>query len=554
MNNLRTTLIEKDIIISLCIYDVKDYANAWEVKSIIENPDIFEDLYSKYPLNTIDDTEDFFLYLLSLKIASMMDIVPLLANEEYKGKITTLSKEAKEVTQRIKIGDIISFINQNIEELFECETSLSSMRSALIDLIGQYMTGIKDTVIEYLCQKQFCLVIDNYGRFEKRLEKNCALYELLFPTGAFQEIELRFENVLDIWNHVLQKKGSNLAKITTKRVWVLYEQMKTMADGVNIDDILRKEWYIRGFDSFLKAIQSPLANDFLPYAEKTQQLLDKYIHEKGEKIKFEIPVGKILDLIKTEKNQLLRLLCITHDRRVDKKRIIEKSRLDTHDDSKSIIDKLGGNTNRDDYFTSSHQQKLSVMAAIGTATVMGILQNNEMLLDYLQIMISAVIYLDEVVGNHNENLRDDIDFLSRIIQYLANNAHASKEILAVFSYEVASFSCAMAEKIMRITYRYLIKDELYISVENITIGDLLNVSNAVMCKMFGENHIKNLLYFLQQTGDKKIGHNYRNKLAHWSKISTDQLTFDFAAEMLWLFTDILNTVVSYFAFIEEEGS
>lgn len=42
---------KRDILISLCVFDPADLATGWEVESIIENPDIFEDFYVKYPLS-----------------------------------------------------------------------------------------------------------------------------------------------------------------------------------------------------------------------------------------------------------------------------------------------------------------------------------------------------------------------------------------------------------------------------------------------------------------------------------------------------------------------
>lgn len=59
---------QRHICISLRIFDPEDLATGWEVKAIIENPDIFEDFFSKYPLQQIECFDDYYLYFLSLKM------------------------------------------------------------------------------------------------------------------------------------------------------------------------------------------------------------------------------------------------------------------------------------------------------------------------------------------------------------------------------------------------------------------------------------------------------------------------------------------------------
>jgi hypothetical protein len=66
-----------------------------------------------------------------------------------------------------------------------------------------------------------------------------------------------------------------------------------------------------------------------------------------------------------------------------------------------------------------------------------------------------------------------------------------------------------------------------------------------MVDIFGENHIKNLSFFLQKISPSNVGQNIRNSLAHWASVSTEAMTPFFMAKMLWIFTDILNTVFWY---------
>ena len=92
----------------------------------------------------------------------------------------------------------------------------------------------------------------------------------------------------------------------------------------------------------------------------------------------------------------------------------------------------------------------------------------------------------------------------------------------------------------------MVKGETYVPIDKATMGDLLSVNNRYMVAAFGRNHIQNLSYFLQQVGPRKVGQNIRNSLAHWSNMRVNNMSIPYTAKVLWLFTDVLNSVFWYF--------
>ena len=107
------------------------------------------------------------------------------------------------------------------------------------------------------------------------------------------------------------------------------------------------------------------------------------------------------------------------------------------------------------------------------------------------------------------------------------------------------FLCAMSEKVLRIVYKSLAGSTKYIPVDGITLGQLLNKNNRELSELFGEKHINHLAFFLSQVGEKKIGFNYRNSLAHWNSISGKDVNYGLVLRILYIFTDILNTIFYY---------
>ena len=188
---------------------------------------------------------------------------------------------------------------------------------------------------------------------------------------------------------------------------------------------------------------------------------------------------------------------------------------------------------------------LSIMASVGTGTLIGILRNQETLIDYLNLLASAVYLIAEQLNVEGEQLQQDVGMLSALVQLVANNLEINNDATHGMCYGASMYTCALSEKILRILYLHLAKDDRYIPINKATIGELLVMSNSHIVGIFGENHVKNLSFFLQKTASSNVGQNIRNALAHWSNVSPEAMTPFFVAKMLWVFTDILNTVFWY---------
>ena len=119
MDSLQNVLQSKNIIISLHNYGLQDLATGWEVKSIVENPDVFDDLYSRYPLAGLSNLDDYYLYLLSNKFVGMREIIPVLSQDAHKTIISKLSDDAEKALSSVSIGDVVKFINGNIQGIFD---------------------------------------------------------------------------------------------------------------------------------------------------------------------------------------------------------------------------------------------------------------------------------------------------------------------------------------------------------------------------------------------------------------------------------------------------
>ena len=547
MDSLQDLFQSKNIILSLRNYGPQDLWTGWEVKSIVENPDVFNDLYSRFPLTGISSLDDYYLYLLSRKLVGMREVIPALLQDLHKDIISKLSDDAEKALSVVGNGDVVKFINRNFQDIFEKEKTSSDVRFVTLDLVAKYSTGISRDTFAFLCSDYGFLLIDRFDQFEKTFEQNPDLFESIYPTGSLDEINsFRVEKTLDIWCHILSKGKSSLKEPVEKRVAVLAEDIKTLSETATIDNIMQVEGTIREFYSFLQQIQSPLANEFAEYAKAAAGLLSKNILERGQSFRYEIPVEEIINRGKKTEDWEVRLLSITHDLKSEEDTLTFVSRLSMEPETKhSLLDFVSTNVPTDDFFTMSHQQTLSIMASVGTGTMIGILRNQDTLMDYLNLVASAVQLISEQLNVEGEQLLQDVGMFSALVQLVANNLEISNDATRGMCYGASMYTCAFSEKLLRVLYFHLAKDERYIPINKATIGELLVVSNTHIVDIFGENHVKNLSFFLQRTAPSNVGQNIRNTLAHWVNVSTEAMTPFFVAKMLWIYTDILNTVFWY---------
>ena len=208
MNRIKEYLSTYKINISL---DRSSFSffTAWEIKSIIENPVVIEDLYKCHTLKTIETIDEYYLYFLTCKIVSFSDAVSFLEQEDHRELLTRIVALAREQFNEISLGQVIKYINSHVEEIFENEDA-SDYQSETIEFIAKYNSGIDKYVWEYLAKKHGYLLLDSYADFEKKLETNPYLFKLIFSPMSLQLVEaLSFDTVMDIWSHIINKKESN---------------------------------------------------------------------------------------------------------------------------------------------------------------------------------------------------------------------------------------------------------------------------------------------------------------------------------------------------------
>ena len=188
MKSLVEELNNKSKISSVRYYGPNDIAISLEIKFILENIDFIKDYLIKNPLISIKNREQFMDYFYIKKIMALDEIVSLLQSKENKVILTEIIRVAKDINSKIKIGQIICFINEHIKDIFSEEYRIYSLSNVTLEVIIQYQNGIKKEVFEYLIDNYDDLMIDNYSNFQKLLEKDIQLFSRLFKIETIEKL------------------------------------------------------------------------------------------------------------------------------------------------------------------------------------------------------------------------------------------------------------------------------------------------------------------------------------------------------------------------------
>ena len=546
---------EKKLFFPLEYYGVNDLASHWDVKTILDNREFFQNNLRSTTMESVDSIADFLNFFLLKKIAALEELIEYIIRDIDKEIVKEICEIANDKLKNIKKGSVIQFINSHYQEIFREEYQELLLWQITIEYILPVQTGTDYKVFEYLAKEHNYLLLDRYSDFQKLFQKNPDLFAMLFrEKGLAEAKELRLDCVfsifVSIWNgeneclkHIIAPIIENIVTDTER---IVLKELCADSDSIYVTENLCRRVY-----AFLMQIKHPRANKFRDLHALLRKQLNCYIKEHGQVFSYEIPVGQIIDELKKDPNPCVQLCHLTHDliNSANEKSLV--SRLDFPSKGmRGFMDLASTNFPTDGYFTASHQSNLEVCISIGEATVLGIWHDRELCANIFACFTSVLSLISERISSV-ENLAEDMQVLSAMLVPIMADNGENQEKIKPLCYGAAMFICALIEKILRCTYVYLLKDKMYVPLSSATMGTLLSPNNQEMVDIFGEYHLKHLAYYLSTVGEKKIGRNIRNSLAHWVGMSGEYLNKSLVARLLYLYTDVVNTLFWHFVMSEQ---
>lgn len=544
-------LINRKITISSKKRETCDLVTIDELKQIIENKALFENLYQQFALTAICTTDDYYNYLLARKIISLDTFITDLLYQEHKALLHNIITEAKDTISKIKKGDVIKFINKSYQSLLNRSIvpyGITEVFDVTIDLIVEYISGISYEVKKYLFQKLGKIVILHYNEFECVLKKNPELFDDLFSQHSLEYIQkYSFQDVLNVFTLYSKPESPHYSKVESI-IKSLSNDIESLSKSLNVNNVMRYEHTIRSYIAFLRKIQHVDANRFEFVLRNLDKLLEQAISQNDNIFFTQIPISHIKATLTSKQPTLQKILSITHT--LDTKTSDWVSKLDFPPENEDPLIKIAStktNITTNEYFTFSHQIKLDFIIKNGAATIQSIFTDKSIINEYLNGYYDMIDYIATETHYDICELSSDYELLAQMMGNIFSlPKDADKILVHSLCYGAAVFLCAFSEKILRLCFFEDMKNCIYIPLNKGTIGSLLADNNTAMVKILGEYQVKHLNYFLGQDKDGMVGKSYRNRLAHWSEITDKHLTPMFVCQLFYLFACLITSIKLYY--------
>ena len=553
MDHLKSILEELEnqgIYFSLNCDEEILWGNLIDIREVLDNKDFVQGIISSFHLRGIESIFDYLDYLYLKKLTLLSEKVDAIKRDEDKQIILQISDLAKQRCDNIDNGAIIRFINKNYKNIFSEENHKYSLPQVTLSIIIPFQAGIRREVFEHLANNYNYLLLQKFQDFQKRFESDPQLFEMLFHKKNLEEVqELRLDCVFPIFVSIWNGKNTELKEIVKPIVDRVISDMECRIDdlsSIELRELFIMEQLFQQVCDFIKKIKHPKANKFCELSYQIEEKVSEELKTHGHRVRHKIPVDEIINRIKCISNWEQKMLLLTHEIRQENKAITAASRLAIPSSGKQhLVDFASSNIPSDEYFTHSHQSLLYQFLSVGSATISAMWHDEELFPNCL----GWYVYFLNFISNKIElssNLGDDIELLYIMLQPVILSDDEDKRDLSPLCYGTGMFICALIEKLLRSVYIWLQKDHMYVPISSATMGSLLSPDNKDMENIFGRDHLMNLSFFLSTVGEKKIGLNIRNSLAHWTELDSRNLNSMMVARLMYLYTDIVNTLFWYF--------
>lgn len=543
---------EHHISISLILYEENDLTTIYELRELIENIDFFTELFKNYRLVSIKTNDDFLIYMLGKKIIALKDYLHIIKSSENRDKILNLIRNIKKLNFKDFIGESIKFVNKNYEKLLVLDNKNTfEENKAVLELIRRNQNAINNEVFVFLCKNYQAYLLSEFDYFKNYFKKNPDQFELFINNGQLLELNSNKLNlVLNMFLKVkdIKKFQRTIDKSINNIFNSLIQKLEVEKDTSNVSFTMSNLDMVNALSLYFKKTKDKRYNRLKKYPDLLEKKIDCDLEKNGVEIQTDIPLTDVIDLWFSKIPKDLRLFCLTHKLSSDNKvHSIFDLNLIVKNEKASLIDIINSNLPRDDYYTFYRQEKLNNIITIGEGLLLPFFKGASQFKELENDIQIALKYLDSENEIENDIFEKGSLLLAALKKILPiSKLENNKNNFAAMSecYNVQMLCCSLIEKLLRIVYIDHNQSIIYIREDKTTLGVLLENSNF---PAFGKDHLKSLAFFLLKSGEKQIGYNYRNRLAHLSKIDYSFLSPGIAMQMLYLFIDVLNSTCFYFS-------
>ena len=487
--------------------------------------------------NSLENILDFFAVK---RIASFSVAINTVKEPDKQTVLTALTDLALKTQKSFATGKIIQYINSEYETLLGEKTDATEdVRNLLFPLVEfciQFQTGISDHVFMHIATKHWFIYITYYDELKKKLMASGPLFEAVFSEENVKNlVRSKCRKLLEIAK-TLSGHNDYYNNLNEHILNCAVEIMKTAKDRdvLACGDSIRR---VRRYFSEIRYDQQKMRQFEEIYKEYDRKLSD-YLDKHGHLFSHQIPGDMADKIMGLNAAWITKQLLITHSLKEEK--IVSQFTFPDPEEP-SLVDMVSYNIDTDEYFTYSRQQKIQIAGSVGTALVMQICNNPQYKEDCMTAMAEVLSVIASKCGFQEDDLITDLIAIDQFLQFVdAARKKNMDETCWSLVYGASMLIMACTEKILRLAYKH--EKEIVLSDEVIQIGPLL--SNETIEAVLSKDLMRGVGFYLTKYG--YIGLNYRNRMAHLSGITIDEISNTLPYTFFYLYMCIVNGLLIHY--------
>ena len=559
--NILEKLNEKDISIDVRYYGLEDLSTGIKVKELLEGKDIILEHYSNKQIHNINNYID---YVFLDFIMNFEEVLPYI-KEDKKQEFLDFFAECKLIYKEYNIKDVINYIKNSYKDIYSFEDNedkslylAHDLKKHTSDFVALHFNSFDIDIFDYIIDEATYDVIDCFDKWQKYFIKNPNELSKLFNKNNIEKVlYMRFEEVANILENL--NNNDKFSETIINAVEIIYFIIKEkFFNPIGEYAILESYYMLNDCLLFLKKLKSPHVYELEKELEKQEVIFNENLLKNGHVQTIEYDLKPFVDFFENKKNPWeIRIVYLTHFRNKEGK-IVSFLEHGAKCNSKALTDDFARkNPGTDDYFTSWRLRNLNLEIFEIKARFMSLMNTSSNISEYLSDIYGELKYICTNIETSMELecFDENIEMLSQFLTDLFinlrnNNNNHTKVTIKNNIFGCSILICGLIEKVLRIIYKYSMRNISYISDSNITLGSLLNETDKksnIILDILGKEQIKCLRYYLHKIDPyNAVGKNIRNDLAHLNGRTIKRLDYDLVYELLSYLTSVLNSCVLYY--------
>lgn len=513
----------------------------YTLKNILENKDFILEYYKNDFKNYLKNIDDFIDYIFLNVILKFKECLELL-KEELKNELIKFLSELNDINENVSIRSLVEFLIDKYDSVFhnECNKFLNhDIKIWYIELCLKYPNVLKENkvILEKLIGDETILFFDYYPQIKKKNVLSLNLKRKFFLEDKKLEEILKYRSeeffkfiLPDLEKEIKDEVFTKLYDIYDKRSKDFFKEKNQNFGWSTLRDL--ELLYPVYFKS-----KNHLSKKLLDKKKKIDLMLNNLLIENKimKPIEFRVSSKEYLEYLEKLRSEKIssnmQYLTITH---FFKEKLISKLENSSKNYKKSFMDFASSNIKTNDVFTAGkifYIDNYLLQECINLTVWLCDKNRKEFINNLLNIVKQNYINLSINI------LEEEVDNDLEALNYSLTDIFSLEKNHSYNYFTCTFFIISLLEKILRNIYIKIEKDGFFNS-SSATYGLILK-SNE-MSRLIGNETINWLKYYL--IGDEEVGENYRNRIAHFTKIKINDISQIDLLKILYLFVVTVNSI------------